>query len=30
MISLRGDRGWTTTQYAAFVRSTLLRLLVQP
>jgi AcrR family transcriptional regulator len=30
MVGLRGDRGWTTTQYAAFVRSTLLRLLVQP
>lgn len=30
MVSLRGDRGWTTSQYAAFVRTTLRRLLVQP
>ena len=30
MVSLRGDRGWTTSQYAAFVRAALRRLLVQP
>lgn len=28
MVSLRMDRGWTTSQYAAFVRTTLRRLLV--
>ncbi len=29
MVSLRRDRDWTTFQYAAFVRTTLRRLLVQ-